>query len=274
MAVTQKTRNVHNPAKRRLSPKQIAAGFGGSRRKAAAKSAKKRHRPASKPKAKAKSNTSRPKRKVARHRPATKPNLGKIISFSLPKESNTVATTKKNRPKRKAHSKARRSNGMKKNSGRRRSVRRNPSLGDLSGMVTSAVFTIAGAVGTKYITQMVLTTSNTGVIGYLGNLVSAFLLSWGVKSFMKNERAAGAVLAGGIVQVVLRLIADYTPFGEYTKNLGMGDYLTQFYYTPQHLARSQNWPHSALLTMDATTGGNGMGSCNSLYGNNDQYSAA
>ncbi len=145
-------------------------------------------------------------------------------------------------------------------------------MGDLAGLASSAVFTIAGAVGTKYLTQMVLTTSNTGVMGYAGNLVSAFLLSWGVKAFMRNDKAAAAVLSGGIVQVVLRLIADYTPFGQYTASLGMGDYLTQFYVTPQ---RMKDGMHSAEITMGPTMGGNGLAGCGgSLYGANNQYAAA
>lgn len=188
-----------------------------------------------------------------------------------------MATTKRNRGRKASRKATSRRRTTKRNTGhRRRSVRRNAGMGDLTGLVTSAVFTIAGAVGTKYITQMVLTTSNTGVMGYFGNLVSAFLLSWGVKSFMRNDRAAAAVLSGGIVQIVLRLIADYTPFGQYTANLGMGDYLTQFYVTPQ---RMLNGMHSAEITMGATQGGNGynMGGCGSgggLYGGNQQYGAA
>ena len=148
-------------------------------------------------------------------------------------------------------------------------------MGDVTGLVTSAVFTIAGAVGSKYLTQMVLTTSNTGVMGYLGNIVSAFLLSLGREGIHAQSDCGAAVLSGGFVQVVLRLIADYTPFGQYTANLGMGDYLTQFYYTPQRLLSSN--PHNAMLTMDATAGGAasgpGMGSC-SLYGSGDGLYAA
>jgi hypothetical protein len=182
--------------------------------------------------------------------------------------------TKSNRSRKNArrHNVARRAN--KRNTGHhRRHNRRNPSIGDVTGLVTSAVFTVAGAVGTQQVTQLVLQSNNTGIMGYLGNLVTAFVLSWGTRAFMKNDRAAAAVLAGGFVQIVLRLIADYTPFGSYTSTLGMGDYLSQIYYTPQHIARSRNWPHSATLTMQPTIGNNGMNGCNSLYGNNALYAA-
>lgn len=265
MAVTQRRKTtVVNSARgggrRKYTAKQIAAGFGGARRKAAMKAHKKASRAS---KANRPSHRPRSKPKVS-HRP----NLGKIISFSLPKESTTVAGTKKNTGRKSSSHRSSRRN-TKANTGRPRHRRRNaPSMGDLTGLVTSAVFTIAGAVGTKYITQMVLTTSNTGVMGYFGNLVSAFLLSWGVKAFMKNDRAAAAVLSGGIVQVVLRLIADYTPFGQYTANLGMGDYLAQNFTVPQRIAFQT---HSAQL-MPPTT--NGLGSCCGLYSGSGLYANA
>jgi hypothetical protein len=190
-----------------------------------------------------------------------------------------ATATKRNKPKRRTSGHYHRKAKAQTNRGHRRS-KRNSAIADLPGLATTAVFTIAGAVGAKYLTQMVLTTSNTGVMGYIGNLVAAFILSYGTKAFMKNDKAASAVLAGGIVQVVLRLIADYTPFGSYTSSLGMGDYLAQIYSTPQHLQRAVNWPHSAALTLQPTMGGGGMsgyggmGNCNQLYGNNNQYAAA
>ena len=262
MAITQRKRTVVNPARKnaggrkKLSPAQIAAGFGGKRRKAAAKT-KRRHKPA------ARTNSARraaPKRKTV-HRTAkrrtVRKNLGKIISFSLPtatKENKSVAKVKRNKAVKRntSHRKT------KMNTTKRRHSRRNPGVGDLTGLVSSAVFTIAGAVGTKYLTQAVLQSNNTGVMGYFGNLVGAFLLSWGVKSFMKNDKAAAAVLSGGIVQVVLRLIADYTPFGQYTSSLGMGDYLAQNFTTPQRIAYQT---HSAALMPNTTNGMSGT-----LYG--------
>ena len=263
MAVATRYRTVVNPARRKFTAKQVAAGFGGARRKAAAKSSRKR----------ARTNRSGSTARPAHHRPrtvkrASRPNLGKIISFSLPKELG-MATTKRNKSRRKAapvHHRPRAAAG-RKNPGHRRRTRPNPGIGDITGLVTSAVFTIAGAVGTKYITQMVLSTSNTGVMGYFGNLVSAFLLSWGVKAFMKNDTAAAAVLAGGFVQVVLRLIADYTPFGQYTANLGMGDYLAQGFSTPQRIAYKT---HSANL-MPVVSGG--LSGCGGLYGCSGLYAA-
>ena len=136
------------------------------------------------------------------------------------------------------------------------------------------MLTVAGAVGTKYLTQMALNTNNTGVMGYAGNLVAAFALSWATKMFMKNDKAAAAVLAGGIVQLVLRLISDFTPYGQYVSNLGMGDascaglgmYLNQNYGVPQRINYS---PFSAGLM-----GGAGMSGCGSLYTTSGLYNAA
>jgi hypothetical protein len=270
MAVTQRQRTVVNPGRRRkLSPAQIKAGFGGKRRQSAAKV--KRHKPAprknkarSAPKPKSSSHKKRTAPRKTRR--ATKANYGKLISFTLPKESQVATTTKKNRS-RKNRSTSYKRKPMKAN-GHRRRTKRNPSMGDLGGLVSSAVFVIAGAVGSKYATQMVLGSSNTSFMGYFGNLVSAFVLSWGVKSFMKNEKAAAAVLSGGIVQVVLRLINDYTPFGQYTANIGMGDagcagmnaYMPQNFLTPQRLVDGM---HSAQL--QTFPSGGGMAGCCNLY---------
>jgi len=272
MADTQRRRTLVNPARRKLTAKQIKAGFGGKRRQAAMKA--KHHRPRSTPNARInapKHRAAKPlkRRHVAAKRRMTHHNTGKIVSFSLPKEFQTVATTtRKNKARKNAsHHRPR---ATKRNTGHRRTHRRNPSMGDITGLVTTAVFTVAGAVGTQQLTQVVLQSNNTGVMGYFGNLVAAFLLSWGVKAFMKNDRAAAAVLSGGFVEIVLRLIADYTPFGQYTSNLGMGDYLAQWYNTPQQLkANVPNWTHSAALATSPTFNlqAAGMGACGgNLYG--------
>jgi hypothetical protein len=205
--------------------------------------------------------------------------LGKIISFDLPKDFNMATTTKKNKSNKAHRPRARKNTAHKVNSGhRRRNTRRNPSMADITDLMTTAVFTIAGAVGTQQLTQMVLTTSNTGIMGYGGNLVAAFLLSWAVKAFMKNDKAAAAVLSGGMVEIVLRLIADYTPFGQYTANLGMGDYLSgvgnytkQNFLTPQRLVNGLK--SAQLQTYNGGGAAAGMGDCygSSLYGGRGLY---
>ena len=105
--------------------------------------------------------------------------------------------------------------------------------GSWGAELTQALYIIAGAVGSKLGAQMVLGSKNTGVLGYGANLGAGALLAWGTKAVLKNAAAARAVFAGSVVQVVLRLIADYTPFGQYTAQLGMGDYLASNWVTPQ-----------------------------------------
>lgn len=281
MAVTQRQRTVVNPGRRKLSAKQIKAGFGGKRRQAAAKI---RHKPAAK-RPKSKSNAPKHRTRTVyktktvyrQKKTASRPNLGKIISYTLPKEHSAVAkTTRNNKSHRSSSGPHRSTRHNKPASHHRRRSQRNPSFGDITGLIETAVFTVAGAVGTQQLTQVVLQANNSGVMGYFGNLVAAFLLSWGVKAFMKNDKAAGAVLAGGFVEIVLRLIADYTPFGQYTSNLGVGDYLAQWYNTPQQLkANVPNWTHSAALATSPTfnLSSAGMGACggSDLYGGKSLY---
>lgn len=116
--------------------------------------------------------------------------------------------------------------------------RRNPGgagMGRISDIAINAVFVIAGALGSKLLTQMVLGSNNTGLIGYAGNAVAGGLLWFLVEKVMKNKNAANGIIAGTAVQIILRLINDYTPFGQYVSNLGMGDYQAQAFVTPQVL---------------------------------------
>lgn len=298
MAVTQRRKTLVNSARRRrknagrrrkLTPAQIAAGFGGKRRQSAMKTrrkAKRKNRSVAKSRPVRRTRTVHARRAVRRNkrravrRVARRKNLGKIISYSLPKEQSTVANTKRNRGRRRASSHTtRRRRTTRKNTGhRRRTYRRNPGLGDLTGLAQTALFTVAGAVGTKYLTQAVLQSSNTGAMGYFGNAVAAFALSWGINMFTKNKAMAHAVLAGGFVQIVLRLITDYTPFGQYTANIGMGDWQCagMGVYTKQNAPlpyRMVDGLHSAQIANYQnynTSGTNGMGcygyGSDALYG--------
>ena len=100
-----------NAGRRKLSAKQIAAGFGGKRRQ----TAQKHHRPKHKA---AKANKAR-----SHHRPRSKPktNMGKIVSYTLP--GVDMATKKNKSHKRKASSHHR---TTKKNTGHRRAHPLNP----------------------------------------------------------------------------------------------------------------------------------------------------
>lgn len=81
-----------------------------------------------------------------------------------------------------------------------------------------------------------LGSSNTGVMGYAGNLISTFVLSWLGGMVSRNRMFPAGILAGGIGALIRRIIADYSLFGGYTASLGMGDYLVSNWVAPQRLA--------------------------------------
>jgi hypothetical protein len=182
----------------------------------------------------------------ARHR-----NPGDIIGFTMAgnpgrKQGGTMAKTKR-KYKKSSHrntgvSSKRRS--YKKNPGRvthhRRRYRHNPGSNSFAGggigpLVTNAVFVIVGALGSKLGAQAVLGTNNVGVMGYAGNAVVGGVLWFITEKLMKNRAASSGVISGTLVQILLRVINDYTPFGSYVAQLGMGDYQAQSFVTPQVL---------------------------------------
>jgi hypothetical protein len=63
---------------------------------------------------------------------------------------------------------------------------------------------------------------------------------------MHNRAAAAGVIAGTAVQIILRIINDYTPFGSYVAQLGMGDYQMQSFVTPQVLVDPWNSAEIAI----------------------------
>lgn len=121
--------------------------------------------------------------------------------------------------------------------------RRNPgefSATGIGNIVTNAIFVIAGALGSKLLTQMVLGANNVGLIGYAGNAVVGGIMWFATEKIMKNKVASAGIIAGTAVQIILRLINDYTPFGQYVSQLGMGDYQAQSFVTPQVLVDPYN----------------------------------
>ena len=154
-----------------------------------------------------------------------------------------------------------------------------PSFGGIGTILTNAVFVIAGALGSKLLAQMVLGTNNTGIIGYAGNAVAGVGLWFLADKVLKNKEAAKGVISGTAVQLVLRLINDYTPFGQYVSQLGMGDYQAQAFVTPQVLVDPYNsarikipgaWlppPPPPPQTPTAAAAAAGIGS----YGGGDLY---
>lgn len=146
-----------------------------------------------------------------------------------------MATAKKKHHRRPKHHNA----GRRKHN-RGRVHHRNPFGGGWGQDITNALFVVAGAVGAKLGAQMVLGSGNTGVMGYAGNLAVGGVLALGYKAVFKNARAAAAIFSGAVVEVVLRLISDYTPYGQFVSGLGMGDYFASNWVTPQRYVDALN----------------------------------
>lgn len=256
MAQTTRERIIANKGRRNLSAKQIRY-FGTPKQKAALRATRKR---------------SHSHRTNSRSRPKSKRNKGEIIgyTFATPARKNKgrkkhMAATKKSKKARRARSNRRaRANRVRRNAPRphsyrhtrrkmRMNRRRNPGegMGRISSIAINAVFVIVGAVGSKLLAQMVLGSNNTGVVGYAANAIAGGAMWFVAEKVMHNKDAANGIIAGTAVEIILRLISDYTPFGSYVSGLGMGDYQAQAWLTPQVLVAPYNnatiqWPQGLL----------------------------
>ena len=110
----------------------------------------------------------------------------------------------------------------------------------MGNLFTTAAWAIGGGVGTSLLTQAVLQGKNTGWLGYGANLGVAFILGAGIKMFMRNSHAGNAVILGGVISTVMRVLIDQTPFGDTVKKFGVGDYMAQNYLTPQRVVDGLN----------------------------------
>jgi hypothetical protein len=255
MAVATVETIVANPARkrsphmaRRMTLKQ-RLHFGTKRQRAAAHASLRSHR---------KRNTARRKSSSRpRHRRRTE-NPGEIIAMTLgnPARRKTVAKPKtKRRSTSKSHRHAGRPRHYKKhrpNPGHR--PRRRPSMRNRArsrsyvrhrhhnpaGYRWTDVFVLGGGalVGSTLSlagTQMLLQSNNTGVMGYAGNLIATLILSWLGGMVTRNRAFPAGILAGGVGAIMRRIISDYSLFGGYTAQLGMGDYMVANWVTPQRL---------------------------------------
>ena len=132
-------------------------------------------------------------------------------------------------------------------------------------MVKSGVSVIAGAVGTKLATQAVLGASNTGIIGYAANAVATGLAAWLAHAFTKDPVISQGIGVGGTVQIILRIINDYTPYGSALALSGLGDYQVAMFPTPSWYPnglRSANpsnpWPAQVAAPAAVNSSGAGM----------------
>lgn len=192
-------------------------------------------------------------------------NVGHIIGYALgnPAETRKKGMAKAKKYVRKNTAKKSHHTGSKRkyaNPGKMHYKRRrvgNPGMSaNVTELVTSAVFVILGALGSKLGAQAVLGTNNTGVMGYAGNAAVGAALWFITEKLMKNRAASSGIISGTIVQILLRVINDYTPFGSYVAQLGMGDYQMQSFVTPQVLVDPLN---DARIAIPDGWGGSGGG---------------
>ncbi len=116
--------------------------------------------------------------------------------------------------------------------------RSNPGVrsSGVTGFLLGGLAAAGGFVATKAATQFALGSSNTGVMGYLGNLVAAFITGKAVGMFTKNKTIETGVFIGGAMVVVARLVADNTPLGTTLTRYGLGDYEASTWLSPARYA--------------------------------------
>lgn len=269
MAFTEREVIVVNPAEKRkrnmaqrhMSAKQIRI-FGTKRQKAALRAA--RHKARTKPAAR--QNKARKQVHRARPRPATrKRNVGEIL-FTLGnpahRKGKAVAQTKERRGAQRKNAGKPRMKHMKVTRHHRR--RSNPA--DVKGWVTSGLAVVGGAVGSKVLTQVILGTKNTSWTGYAGNGVATGLLGWAAHMVFRDKMIAKMVVAGGVAQIIVRMITDKTQYGQFLLGAGLGDYQVSHFLTPQRMVNALQSaevepPYSAPATVvvphSAASGGMG-----------------
>jgi hypothetical protein len=148
-----------------------------------------------------------------------------------PAEVLIVANGKLRRSKRSRANSRRRSSrrnpflgmGRKKRSGFRRRSHRNPAIAgfNTNELLKLALGAGAGVVGSKYLTQMALGSSNAGVMGYAGQAIATLALGWAANKFVGKDAATG-VVAGGLGALALRIFQENVS-GTSTSMSGLGD---------------------------------------------------
>lgn len=244
MATVIRKRKLVNPARRKLSPKQIRY-FGTPAQKAALRRSRAAKRAVSargtKPAAKAsvkRSSAQRP-----RH------NVSAIITAGLPlgnphqrKQTTMAAKTKTRRRSNASQTTRRRTNSKSKKrtnpstshrprtkvitkyryrakARRGKGKRHNPSRGGNSNLLVNSIAGAAGAVGSRVLPQLFLRTENKGPLGYLANAGAGLGLAWATRKFFSRS-AASYVLVGSGIALVLRILQDVTPWGQKLSLLG------------------------------------------------------
>lgn len=109
---------------------------------------------------------------------------------------------------------------------RHRGRRRNPSVREFTSEIPTALYAIAGGMGTRIIPEAVLPEQNKGITGYLLNAGTAVALAMIGGKFLPNPAAAAkGLFLGGVVMTVARVFEEQ--FGkklvEFSASLGLGN---------------------------------------------------
>src|SRR5215470_935904 len=258
MAVAEVTTVIANPARRpagkrrkrkmglpRNASLKQKLHFGTPRQRAAAKASMKRKRSKSKRKHNPgarrhrRATVAAPRRRHRRVRVVRRKrrsNPGEIIALTALNPAKGRRKMARHRRKRaSSHAGRRHRNPARVRHARVRHHRRRHNPGQMAGMVRSAVAAGVGFLGSKIATQAVLGAGNTGFMGYFGNAVATGILSWATHAFTKNRSDAFMVGVGGVLNILGRVIADNSLLGQYSSQLGMGDYLVANWWMPQRL---------------------------------------
>lgn len=141
-------------------------------------------------------------------------------------------------PRRHRHA---RRNGIASRRRRLVSRRRNPGLGSAGHLAKQSLYLIGGAVAVRSLTQMILKDKNVGAMGYVANAVGSLVLGMAASRFI-NKEAGTMVTLGGFTGVVLRMLQDLTPIGQYVNlqlsgmgmlgDVGMGAIVPTTFFVP------------------------------------------
>lgn len=248
MATAERETVVVNPARKggKMTLKQ-RLHFGTKRQRAAAKASirakrsnpARAHRKRTKPKSSQKRSNPRHRRNTTRAKAKRRTNPGAIYALVNPatKGHKKVATHKRKHTSKRRHSVA----GKQRNPGRVHH-RRNPGmLGGPKEWLSLGGGAVVGGLGATSLPQMILGTSNTGAMGYVGTVAATGILAFlGNMAFKTNKALVMGIIAGGTGALIRRIIGDYSLAGQYTAQItgmqGMGDYLASDFLTPQTLS--------------------------------------
>lgn len=159
------------------------------------------------------------RKRSSNSRRRTRRNPGEVLIVANPKKHRSSR-----RPWRYAHKARSRNPFGKKRYFRSRGHRRhNPAIAGFSSneLLKLTLGAAAGVVGSKYLTQMVLQSNNSGPTGYIGTGVIVLALGWAANKFVGKDAATG-VVAGGLGALALRIFQENVS-GTSSSMSGLGD---------------------------------------------------